>query len=123
MRAWHTVADGVFTVARQPQVGLLRQLGASDVRFIPQTYCHMQFADFETPKASDAATILYDAVVIGGGIAHFGMISRVPGASSRASLVRRLQRRKDLRLAVYGAGWRGRGSTGSLPYNMQVRAL
>jgi hypothetical protein len=123
MRAWLAAADVVFSVAREPQFELLRRSGASDVRFIPHTYCHVQFADVEDRNPLDDAAVVHDAVLIGSRLAHFGLVSRVPGAAARASLVRRLQRRRDLRLAVYGSGWHGRGVRAPVPYNMQVRVI
>jgi hypothetical protein len=123
VRAWLAAADVVFTVARRPQDDLFRRLGARDVRFIPHTYCHVQFREGEEQDPRDEVGIVYDVVVIGSGLAHFGLVSRMPGARDRARLVRRLQRQKDLRVAVFGSGWRGRCAKGRLPYSEQVRAI
>ena len=47
----------------------------------------------------------------------------MPGATDRARLVRKLQRRPNLRLAVYGQGWTGRGTRGVLTFEHQVGAI
>jgi hypothetical protein len=122
MRAWLAAADIVFAVARQPEVRLFRRAGARDVRFIPHTYCHVQFADAEGADPREESDIKYDAVLVGSRLAHFGLISRVPGAAGRASLVRRLER-GDRRLAVYGIGWKGKAAISPVPYNRQIAAI
>src|SRR5207248_8471206 len=100
MRAWLRAADIVFSVVGEPQAGLMRRAGAREVRFIPQTYCHVQFRDAENDVPADPAEIEYDVVIVGSRFAHLGLISRLPGAAERASMVRRLTR-SNLRLAVY----------------------
>lgn len=122
MRAWLAQADIVFSVAREPQFSLLRNAGARDVQFVPQTYCQVQFGHIENGIGAPVEEIEYDAVIIGSRLAHFGLVSRVPGAAARASLVRRLVR-EDLRVAAYGIGWRGRTAMGTVPYGRQVEAI
>ena len=123
MGAWLTAADTVFAVAREPRTAFLRRRGAKQVRFIPDTYCHVIFANAETTDPLDNAAVCVDALVIGGGRARWGHVSRVPGAVQRARLVRRLQRQRDVSLALYGAGWSGRGARGILPYRDQATAI
>jgi hypothetical protein len=121
MRGWLERADVVFAVAREPQARLLERAGAGHVRFIPHTYCHVQFADAERADLR-AGQIRYDAVLVGSRLARFGLVSRVPGATGRASLVRRLKR-SDHRFVVYGAGWGANGNSSSVPYNRQIDAI
>ena len=102
--------------------GYSGRAGARDVRFIPNTYCHVQFADAESADPREDGHIKYDAVLIGSRLAHFGLISRMPGAAGRASLVRRLER-GDRRLAVYGVGWKGKVAMSPVPYNRQIEAI
>lgn len=123
MASWLAVADVVFTSARRPHVSLFRRAGASDVRFLPQTYCHVMFSHAEQWEPPAMTSPQYDAVMVGGRLAHLGGLSRIPGASGRARLVRMLQRDRDLRLAVYGHGWSGPGAMGVLPFAEQVRAI
>lgn len=129
MRGWLEAADVVFTVARQPHIALFRRAGAQDVRFVPHTYCHVAFGGAE---AADPLSVIYDAVFIGSRFAHWGRVSRLPGAVQRAKMVRTLQRCHDLRVAVYGGGlgrggnqggWSGRGAKGVLPFDQQVSAI
>jgi hypothetical protein len=122
MHAWLAAADVVFAVARKPEVRLFQRAGARDVRFIPHTYCHVQFAAAEAADPREDADIKFDAVLIGSRLAHFGLISRVPGAAGRASLVRRLER-GDRRLAVYGVGWNGKAAMSLVPYSRQIAAI
>jgi hypothetical protein len=82
MGAWLTAADTVFSTARELQTTLLRRRGAKQVRFVPNTYCHVMLADVETADPLDHAALCLDAVVIGSGLAHWGRVSRVPGRSS-----------------------------------------
>jgi hypothetical protein len=123
MRAWATSADIVFSVAREPQSTLLRSIGARDVRFIPHTYCHVQFARAEVPKAHPGREPDFDVVLIGSRLARWGRVSRVLGAVQRARLVARMQDDPRIRLALYGNGWSGRGWLGTVPYNEQIEAL
>jgi len=124
MRAWLKVADTVFTHARQPHVEMFRKAGAREVRFLPPTYDHVAFGEAEaTAPALDSAGLSADAVMIGSGLARWGRVSRIPGAVARAGLVRKLQARRDLRIALYGDGWSGRGAMGALPFDDQVRAI
>ena len=58
--------------------------------------------------------------MIGSRLARWGRVSRIPGAVQRAKLIRLLQRRADLRLALYGKGWSGRGVRGPVTYDRQT---
>lgn len=118
MRAWLAAADVVFSVAGEPQTGLLADAGARDVRYIPHTYCQVYFSP--SPEAAFQPEV--DVVMIGGGYARWGRVSRLPGAVDRARLVRSLQA-SELELAVYGSGWRGRGVRGPLDYEDQGAAI
>ncbi len=84
MHAWLGAADVVFATARQPETALFRRAGARDVRFIPNTYCHVQFADAEKMDHPEGGEIKYDAVLIGSRFAHLGLIFESPyGAAQR----------------------------------------
>lgn len=119
MRAWLAAADVVFSVAREPQMDLLAAAGARDVRYIPHTYCQVAFAP--TPGADSKSEV--DVVMIGSRYARWGRVSRLPGAVDRARLVRKLQASRELELAIYGSGWRGRGVRGPLDYEAQTAAI
>jgi hypothetical protein len=123
MAAWFAAADVVFTTAREPHRSLFRRHGARDVRFSPQTYCQVTLADAEATQPEPGERPAYDAVMIGNRLARWGRVSRMPGAVARARLVRGLQRRPDLRLALYGRGWKGRGVKGPIPYIRQAAAV
>jgi hypothetical protein len=118
MRSWLSAADVVFSVAGAPQGALLKRQGARDVRFIPHTYCHVQFAQAELALPV-GDVIPYEAVLIGARVAHLGLLSRVPGAAGRASLERRL-RRAGRQVAVYGEGWK---AASLVPYDRQIEAI
>jgi hypothetical protein len=123
MAAWFSVADVVFSVAREPHISLFRKHGARDIRYIPQTYCSVTFREAEETPPGRSADLEYDAVMIGSGLARWGRVSRLPGAVQRAKLVRGMQRRPGLRLALYGKGWSGRGVKGPLTYDRQPAAI
>jgi hypothetical protein len=120
-RVWLAESRTVFSVALGPQEKLLRRAGARCVRYIPNTYCHVKLREAEDVEA-DSPSIVYDTVLIGTRLAHWGLVSRMPGAVARARLVARLQR-SNLKIAVYGEGWTGRGAMGVLPWHEQVVAL
>jgi hypothetical protein len=122
MKGWLAAADIVFTHAREPHVSLFTRAGARDVRYRPETYCHVNFSYAEE---TDPLTVepIRDVTVIGNRLGRWGGLSRIPGTASRARLVRRLQRDGDLRLAVYGSGWSGRGAMGALRYDQQAKAI
>lgn len=122
MHAWLAASDVVFSVAGEPQMKLFRRAGARDVRLIPNTYCHLTLREAEDVEPESDRPIDHDAVLIGSGLARWGRVSRMPGAVARADLVRRLQR-SDLRIAIYGPGWHGRGARGPLPWPSQVAAI
>jgi len=122
MRLWAAAADVVFSVALEPQSELLQRLGARRLEFIPHTYCHVQFKEAEESDPTLTPTT-HDVAVVGSRLAHFGLVSRLPGARERGQLVRRLQKEERLSVAVYGRGWRGRGALGAVPYEDQISEL
>jgi len=121
MRSWLQRVDHVFTVAGAPQRELLERCGARDVRFVPQTYCHVTFAR-EEAAPPDEYGIRYDAVMIGNSVAHLGRFSRMPGAGRRARLARRL-RSSEMEVAIYGAGWPTRWCAATVPYAGQASII
>ena len=123
MRAWLAVSDVVFSCAGQPQSTLLRRGGATDVRLVPHTYCHIAFSEAERTNPLESGDLTYDAVLIGSGLAHLGRVSRVPGAVARASLVRKFEHLRGFRFAAYGCGWSGPAAKGVLPFAEQARAI
>lgn len=123
MKGWLVASDIVFTHAREPHLSLFRRAGARDIRFTPPTYCHLMFGDAEQTDPLHGVDPFYDVVVIGSRLSHWGGISRIPGAASRAKMVRGFQRLPDLRVAVYGSGWSGRGAKGLLPFSEQTGAI
>lgn len=123
MAAWFEVADVVFSVAREPHFSLFRKHGARDVRYIPQTYCPVSFREAEETPPDSGREIEFDAVAIGSNLTRWGRVSRIPGAVQRVKTMRGLQRRSDLRLALYGLGWSGRGVKGPLTYDRQTAVI
>jgi hypothetical protein len=123
MGAWFAVADVVFSVAREPHFSLFRKHGARDVRYIPQTYCSVSFREAEETPPTRGHELEYDAVAIGSNLTRWGRISRIPGAVGRVKVIKGLQRRSDLRLALYGIGWSGRGAKGPLIYDRQTTII
>ncbi|MGH2499990.1 MAG: hypothetical protein ACRDF0_07885 [Candidatus Limnocylindria bacterium] len=123
MEAWLAAADIIFTTAREPHISLFRKKGGRDIRFIPPTYCQITFTEAERTPPQDGVALAYDVVMVGSGLAHWGRVSQLPGAVQRATLVRRLQREPNLRVAIYGGGWSGRGAMGLLPHGEQPAAI
>jgi hypothetical protein len=124
MRSWLGAADIVFSVSLGRQVEVLRAGGARDIRYVPQVYNHVVFGDAETASEPvEEMPFTHDVVVIGRNHARIAGLSRMPGSLARYRLVRRLQRQRSLRLAIYGNGWKGRGSCGRIPFPDQISAI
>jgi hypothetical protein len=123
MASWFSAADVVFSVAREPHFSLFRRKGARDVRYIPQTYCSVTFRQAELTPPDLERVPEYDVVAIGSNLTRWGRVSRIPGAVQRVKTVRGLQRRADLRLALYGPGWSGRGVKGPVAYDRQTTVI
>lgn len=122
MCAWLATADVVFTVSLGGQVDVLKKAGARDIRFAPQVFCHVMFAE-AVSGALPETPIKHDVVVIASNHGRIAGLSRMPGVRGRYRLARRLQRQRSLDLALYGAGWKGRGARGLLPFPDQITAI
>lgn len=119
-KAWLRHADTVFSVGLGAQADLLGRHTKRPVRYV----CHVAPAHLRVsgpvPPIGDA---VHDVMHIGGCYMRFGLFEGVDGARERRSLVRRLDRLPDCRVAVYGPGWRGPNALGPLPFAEQVPAL
>jgi hypothetical protein len=121
MVSWLRAADQVFTTALGEQYDTLRTAGARHVRFVPNTYCHVQFADAEGTWV--APTDDRRVVMVGSRSGRVPGIGRVPGARQRWQTVRLASRRFGGDFQVYGRGWRGPSAAGTIPYAEQAHAL
>jgi hypothetical protein len=123
MRPWLAVADQVFSVALGEQYDVLRAAGARHVRFVPHTYCHVQFAADEgywTPPSPGQDRHVVMVASRGGRIPA---VSTVPGARDRWRLARSASRRFGEEFTVFGRGWSGPSAGGLVPFAEQVQAL
>jgi hypothetical protein len=123
MVPWLRTATQVFTTALGEQYETLRGAGARRVRFIPNTYCHVQFADAEAtwvaPTSEDARRV----VMIGNRAGRVPGISSVPGARARWRMVKQASRRFGDDFRVYGRGWRVPGAAGPVAYAAQPNEI
>jgi hypothetical protein len=120
MLPWLQAADQVFSVALGEQYDVLRAAGAKRIRFVPHTYCHVQFADaeqtWEPPRSQDASKV----VMVASRAGRLPGISTVPGARQRWRLVRLAARRFGHDFGVYGRGWSGPSAAGMVPFDRQT---
>jgi len=122
MRSWAERSDVVFSVAGSPQTDEFIRLGARSARVILQTYCHVQFKEFEDCAPEDSLPS-DDIAMIASSTARFGLISRVAGGTARVRAVRHLSRLRDLRMSVYGYRWNGAYARGPVAYGAQVGTI
>lgn len=121
MRLWWEAADVIFTVALGAQRRLIERYGGRDVRFVPNTYDHIRYAEQEATEPAIRGDYS-DVAVIANWWGKRFFISRMPGARERYRMVRALQNDTRIPLAVYGANWTGRGVRGPVHYDQQAAA-
>jgi len=119
MRLCWKAADVVFTVAAGRQRKLIESHGGRDVRFVPNTYDHIRYAEEEANEPQTRGDYS-DVAVIANWWGNRYFISRLPGARQRFRLVRALQKDARIPLAVYGRNWTGRGVRGPIPFGDQA---
>ncbi|WP_329119646.1 glycosyltransferase family protein [Streptomyces sp. NBC_01465] len=118
--AWLAHCDAVFSVATGEQATLFARHTSAPVRYIPQTVPDRLRTDEPVPPLESAA---YDAVHIGGSYVRFGLLERIDDALDRRRAITAVRRLPGVRTAVHGAGWRGPGAHGPLPFEHQVRTI
>ncbi len=119
-RAWLRRADTVFSVALGKQAEILGRHTRRPIRYV----CHVVPAHVRVPgPVPPLGHSAHDVMHIGGCYMRFRLFEGVGGARERRSLVRRLSRIPDCRVAVHGSGWRGPNALGPVPYAGQVTAL
>lgn len=123
MVPWLRTATQVFTTALGEQYDTLRSAGAQHVRFVPNTYCHVQFADAETSWTPPTPEEGRRVVMIGNRAGRIPGISSVPGARARWRMVSLASRRFGDEFRVYGRGWRVPSSVGTVAYAEQPGAI
>ncbi|MEV0090187.1 hypothetical protein [Streptomyces sp. NPDC050738] len=118
--AWLAHADAAFSVALGEQAALFARHTRAPVRYIPNTVPGHLCTDAPVPDLESAA---YDTVHIGGSYVRLGLFERVDDARDRRRAVAAVRRLRGVRTAVYGAGWRGAGALGPLPFDRQVHTI
>jgi hypothetical protein len=113
----------VFSVALGEQYDVLCAAGARRVRFVPHTYCHVQFADAEATWVPPAPGDGHGVVMVASRAGRVPGISSVPGARARWQLVRLASRRFGRDFHVYGRGWRGPSAAGLVPFVQQTDVI
>jgi hypothetical protein len=122
MVPWLRAATQVFTTALGEQYDVLRAAGARHVRFVANTYCHVQFAQSELAWVASGEETGH-VVMVGSRAGRIAGISTVPGARQRQRLVRRASRRFGQDFRVYGHGWRGPSAAGPVPFAAQAGTI
>lgn len=123
MRWWLRRSQVVFSPAGPPQSSALLAAGASEVRHIPQTYCHIRFAACESlappPVSSRRVTMIGNNLMRIPAPGFAGL----PGSARRAELAWRLRLSVD-DFDLRGNGWARLGLAGtSLAYAQQANHL
>jgi hypothetical protein len=123
MVPWLTSARQVFTTALGEQYDVLRAAGARHVRLVPNTYCHVQFADAEKAWSPPPPESSRRVVMIGNRSGRVPGVSTVPGARARWRMVKQASTRFGDEFRVYGRGWSGPSAAGSIPYAEQAARM
>jgi hypothetical protein len=123
MVPWLRAAGQVFTTALGEQYDTLREAGAQHVRFVPNTYCHVQFADAESTWTPPSPENRRRVVMVGNRAGRVPGVSSVPGARARWRMVTLASRRFGDDFCVHGRGWRGPSAVGPVAYAAQADAL
>lgn len=108
--------DVIFLPGRLPILGRLRSRGCHDIRYVPSP---TDVGRHGAPLVRHAPPE-FDVVTIGNRIRSRVPFRTMPGARQRARLVRRFCREFGPRFAVFGEGWSGPSSHGSVPFREQT---
>lgn len=108
---WLRASSIVFTVAGPPQVQLLLDHGAREVRHTIHTYDQTLFSD--NPRTTDE---MVSVVFAGNNLARVPALSGLPGSHARRRLVAHLRRRFGRQFRVAGRGWPSRYGSRYVPY-------
>lgn len=123
MVPWLRTATQVFTTGLGEQYDTLRAAGAQHVRFVPNTYCHVQFADAEAVWHAPVPEDRRRVVMVGNRAGRIPGVSTVPGARARWRMVTMASRRFGADFRVHGRGWHVASSAGPVAYAAQAGAL
>lgn len=121
MRRWAQRSDILFSVAGPPQAESLLSIGTKRIQLILNTYCQVTFARYaeEDPLLENPDL---DVVVVGSRVTRLRFFSALPGGAKRVRLVRGL-RTLNLRVRIFGGGWRGSSCEGAIPYSRQAEVM
>jgi hypothetical protein len=124
MSWWMSHSEIVFSTASEPHVSTFKEIGASTIYFIPNTYCHLKFANEEMsiPQKLDVAHEI-DFSIIASNTARIPGFTGSPGALQRWELIARLHYDSRNTTVLYGNKWPPGWSKGLLPYGEQARVI
>jgi len=117
---WYRAADTVFTTGLGATRRAVSRYTRRPPRYVPNVIPGCLLTPAAIPPITEAA---YDAMQIGHLFTRLGLYDGVAGARKRRRTVNGIRRLPGCRTAVYGAGWRGRGALGLLPFDAQVSAM
>lgn len=121
MARWLQLSDVVFSVAGEPQTGLLRRAGARCVLPTTHTYDHVLFADAETGLGWAGSS---DRVVaLGNNLMRLPVWGGLPGSRDRFRSMRNLRRQFGPRFDLAGRGWPSSWEVPEVPFARQVDFL
>ncbi|MET8326498.1 hypothetical protein [Streptomyces sp. NPDC005181] len=113
--AWMRCADQIFSVAMGPQARMLERRSGRPVRYVPHVVPEpfLRYRSDHDPRGVS---------LIGNRLTYCG-VELIPGDRARQTLVRQLQRLPEGQFSLYGAGWRGPGTCGQVPFQQQMEAM
>lgn len=122
MSWWMSNSEIVFSTAVEPHFKLFNSLGAKNIYFMPNTYCHLYFKNEELHPPIGTYN-LKDLIMIASNTAKIPFLTGSPGSSKRWELATRLHLSKTYSTSIYGKNWPKNWSNGYLPYKFQGEAI
>ena len=124
MSWWMSHSEIVFSTAVDPHFSIFKELGATSIRHIPNTYCHLKFTNEEKyPPTLDSLNSGVDFSIIGSNTARIPGLTGSPGALRRWELVTRARFGSRYSSRLYGAKWPKGWSEGLLGYELQGQEI
>ena len=124
MSWWISSSEICFSTAGEPQASMFYENGAKKLLFIPQTYCHVQFAEEEkNPPEELNSTDFVDFTLIANNTARIPFITGLPGSSRRWELYARVRLDSKQTKNMFGNNWPKSWSIGHIDYREQASKI
>jgi len=122
MKWWASKSEVIFSVAMEPHKTMFESVSDAKYRFIPQTYCHVQFGIQEItkpPLLDDSKSV----VMIGSQSAKIPFVYGTPGSGVRFLVGTSLKLRLGKDFQLFGHKWPRGFSAGAVDYAQQAQLI